>query len=404
MNTQIRKFLAHDARERDKSGWHLYEWDETQYLVFFISDKRLSYGAAIRLEPLIFRFVEGMEYTAEDIGLSETGDQTEDKRIIKIQAEAENIWLHFKISKYDVVKKVTFVQRILIGLSILYLALIPVLYLIFRILFISPLLQLNEAHRQMEAGNGEYRIKKQINTVEFRNLYQSFNRMADSLCQLKIESYEKELAKQKMEFRNLQLQIRPHFLLNTFNLIFTLSQRKEHEAIQEIVIYLSDYFRYIFRSEKELELFAKEAALIKGYVRMASVRYSGRVEAVYDFTPDLNVVRMPPLLIHNFVENAVKYGIKQNKILHIRIQGDYHDGVVTFRISDDGKGMSRNVLEQNQKIFREEMDMEDKSSHMGLYNSIKRLKHFYEDKAGIKVESEEGKGTCFTIKFPYDEI
>lgn len=189
MNTQIRKFLAHDARERDKSGWHLYEWDETQYLVFFISDKRLSYGAAIRLEPLIFRFVEGMEYTAEDIGLSETGDQTEDKRFIKIQAEAENIWLHFKISKYDVVKKVTFVQRILIGLSILYLALIPVLYLIFRILFISPLLQLNEAHRQMEAGNGEYRIKKQINTVEFRNLYQSFNRMADSLCQLKIESY-----------------------------------------------------------------------------------------------------------------------------------------------------------------------------------------------------------------------
>lgn len=404
LNNQIQNFLDHYSKKTDKNGWHLYEWNERKYLVFLISDKMMLYGAVIRLDSLLSRFMEGMEYPIEDIGLSEVGDKTEDKRFIKIQAEAGNICLHFKIRKYVVVKGVTFAHRILIGLSILYLALIPVLYCIFRRLFINPLFQVNEAHRQIEVGNGEYRIEKQVNTLEFRNLYQSFNRMAASLHQLKIESYEKELAKQKMEFRNLQLQIRPHFLLNTFNLIFTLSQRKEHEAIQEIIIYLSDYFRYIFRSEKELELFAKEAALIKGYVRMASVRYSGRVEAEYDFAPELNVVRMPPLLIHNFVENAVKYGIRKNKTLHIRVQGFYDDGMVTFQISDDGKGMSREMLERNQKVFREEIDMEDKSSHLGLYNSIKRLKYFYGDKAGIEVESEEEAGTRFTIRFPYDEI
>ena len=243
-----------------------------------------------------------------------------------------------------------------------------------------------------------------MNTVEFRSLYHSFNRMADNLHRLKIESYEKELAKQKMELRNLQLQIRPHFLLNTFNLIFTLSQRKEHEAIQEIVIYLSDYFRYIFRSEKELELFAKEAALIRGYVKMASVRYLGRVEAEYEYSSELEVVRLPPLLLHNFVENAVKYGVKKYQTLHIKIHGGYCDGTVTFRISDDGKGMDAETLEQNQKMLRGEIDMEDKNSHLGLYNSMKRLKYFYGEKAEIQVESEEGYGTCFTIRFPYHEL
>lgn len=137
---------------------------------------------------------------------------------------------------------------------------------------------------------------------------------------------------------------------------------------------------------------------------MASVRYSGRVEAEYDFTPEMNVVRMPPLLIHNFVENAVKYGIKQKQTLHIKVQGWYQDGTVTFRISDDGKGMDREILEQNQKMFRQEIDMEDKNSHLGLYNSMKRLKYFYGEEAEIEVESEKGKGTCFTIRFPYDEI
>lgn len=181
LNTRIRNFLNHYTKETDKNGWHLYEWNERKYLVFLISDKMMLYGAVIRLDPLLSRFMEGMEYPIEDIGLYEIRDRTEDKRFIKIQAEAGNICLHFKISKYVIVKNITFAQRILIGLSILYLALIPLLYQIFRRLFINPLLQVNEAHRQIEVGNGGYRIEKQVNTLEFRNLYQSFNRMAAGL-------------------------------------------------------------------------------------------------------------------------------------------------------------------------------------------------------------------------------
>lgn len=404
LNTQIQNFLKQYTPQEDRNGWHLYQWNGKKYLVFLISDKRLLYGAVIRLDPLLSEFEQGMEYPIENIEFAETPNNVKEKRYLTMQAEAGGIYLYFTISKSAVVKKFTAAQRILIGLSILYLALIPLLYHVFRRLFILPLAEVNKAHRQIEDGNGKYRIEKQVNTVEFRSLYHSFNRMADNLHRLKIESYEKELAKQKMELRNLQLQIRPHFLLNTFNLIFTLSQRKEHEAIQEIVIYLSDYFRYIFRSEKELELFAKEAALIRGYVKMASVRYLGRVEAEYEYSPELEVVRMPPLLLHNFVENAVKYGVKKHQTLHIKIHGGYCDGTVTFRISDDGKGMDAETLEQNQKMLRGEIDMEDKNSHLGLYNSMKRLKYFYGEKAEIQVESEEGYGTCFTIRFPYHEL
>ena len=210
------------------------------------------------------------------------------------------------------------------------------------------------------------------------------------------------MTKQKIELRNLQLQIRPHFLLNTFNLIFSLAQRKETGMIQETVIYLSEYFRYIFRSDKDLELFGKELQMIKGYIRTAAIRYSGRVEAEYEIDPELEFVRTPPLLIHNFVENAVKYGVKQKEVLHIHLEGIYDEGTILFRIQDDGNGMPPEMLERNRSIFSGELEPQNASEHLGLYNSLKRLKYFYGEEAQIMVESENGEGTCFTIIFPYE--
>ena len=64
--------------------------------------------------------------------------------------------------------------------------------------------------------------------------FDSFNTMADNIVNLKIENLEKELAKQRIELRNLQLQIRPHFLLNTFNLICILVKKKRTEEVLDL--------------------------------------------------------------------------------------------------------------------------------------------------------------------------
>ena len=167
LNTQIQNFLKQYTPQEDRNGWHLYQWNGKKYLVFLISDKRLLYGAVIRLDPLLSEFEQGMEYPIENIEFAETPNNVKEKRYLTMQAEAGGIYLYFTISKSAVVKKFTAAQRILIGLSILYLALIPLLYHVFRRLFILPLAEVNKAHRQIEDGNGKYRIERQVNTVEF---------------------------------------------------------------------------------------------------------------------------------------------------------------------------------------------------------------------------------------------
>lgn len=271
-----------------------------------------------------------------------------------------------------------------------------------RKLVLKPLKQINKAHEQLQLGNQEYRITRTASSIEFAEAYRSFNEMAENLQKLKIQIYENQIEKQQIELRNLQLQIRPHFLLNTFNLIYSLAEKKESEPIQNITIYLSEYFRYLFRSNKQLELFVKEMKLIQGYIYMASIRYENLVELSVDLDPEIEFVRTPPLLIHNFIENAVKYGFRQGKMLHIDLQGRYDEGKVIFTVTDDGSGMSDDILERNQKMFQGELIPENANGHLGLYNSYKRLKYFYGNEANITLTSEPGEITCFTICFPYN--
>lgn len=402
MVTQIKQLLAGYSEENNPSGWHMYEWEGMKYLLFFIPDMQVLYGCAIRLDPFLKEVAQSMEYTDIRVNFRENEGNHEEKNRIYICSNYKNLFLNIELNRNEILEKVSFTQKLLQSMAILYLVLIPILYILLRKILIQPLKRVNFAHRQIKKGNAQYHIEDKTTATEYQDLYSSFNKMVDNLNQLKIESYEKELSKQKMELRNLQLQIRPHFLLNTFNLIFTLSQRKENGMIQETVIYLSEYFRYIFRSEKESELFSNELKLIKGYIRMASIRYFGNIEGEYEFDPEIDFIRMPPLLLHNFVENSVKYGVRPNEMLHIQIAGTYENKRVTFTINDDGKGMSPEMLERNQQLFRGEFQPENKAEHLGLYNSLKRLKYFYGDEANIEVTSElEGK-TCFKISFPYD--
>ena len=168
------------------------------------------------------------------------------------------------------------------------------------------------------------------------------------------------------------------------------------------MLYLSEYFRHIFRSEKELEIFSKEQKLIEGYIRVASIRYDGMISAEYSYDPEISYVRVPPLLVHNFIENSVKYGVKPDQVLHISVEGYYEEGAVTFIISDDGNGMAEDVLKRSQSIAAGEYICEDDYSHVGLQNSIKRLKYFYGASASIQIDSAKGEGTCIAVSFPYD--
>lgn len=387
----------------DKLGWNYIEYEDKKIILIVLRLKNVVYGTWLDLEEISNEILNSIKYNNIELSFSqsEIEDQAENNKII-VQGKANNLYITLALEKEEIIRTDALYQRTLLHFALVYLILVPCLFVIMKKIMIKPLRKINAAHQQLEGGNLEYRLEERANSREFLDAYRSFNKMASMIKMLRIQAYENKIEKQQIELRNLQLQIRPHFLLNTFNLIYSLAEKKESESIQDITIYLSEYFRYIFRSGRDLELFTKEMHLIEGYVKMAAIRYENLVELAVDLDPELDFVRTPPLLIHNFVENAVKYGFKQGKMLQISLEGRYDNGRVIFQIMDDGNGMDEETLVRNQKMFSGEYIPKDKTTHLGLYNSYKRLKYFYGDEASIDVQSEKGEMSCFTISFPYN--
>lgn len=407
----IEDYLLSEENRNSIRRWSIVELDGKKWALRCTHIKNVWYGAFICLDTIAGEMEEIINYSNPEIIFSEKGfagdlstmQYTADKGdkgvYTATKSERTSICLYISISNAEVINQLTLWQKAQIGLAFLYLGLIPLLYLFLKRFMIGPLSIMNEAHSQLEIGNEEYRIKRDANSYEFGRAYDSFNKMADNIHSLKIDNMQKELNSKKLELSNLQLQVRPHFLLNTFNLIFNLALNEEIAGIKELVLYLSDYFRYIFRSGKDLELFDKELRLIENYIKAEEIRYPGEFSVAWLIDPDVRLVRVPPLLVHNFIENIFKHALHKGRFTHIMISAEYAQQMVTIQISDDGAGMSEEYVRQiNEECFY----VNEKEIHIGIRNSIDRMKSIYGEEASVKVESELGNGTIFTITFPFN--
>lgn len=405
--TSIEQYIRNEIIVSDCTGWFILEManrknpDMIQPTLWHVNrNLRACYGGMTNLSKAAQEMQKELPYTIENITFTaDPAPKIEDELLVSIYWKRPGVWFNVAVSHKDVAGSIEGVYVLMRYAVIVALFLLPVFYLMIYKLLVVPLKTINKAHAALENGNSDYRIEKKTGTYEYQHAFKSFNTMADHIKMLKIENYEKEISKKRVELKNLQLQIRPHFLLNMFNLIYNLSKANDAAHIQQIILYLSDYFLYIFRSDKALELFGKEQKVIEGYIRISQMRYPGCISVSYEYDPEIMFVRVPPLLIHNFIENIIKHVVKQGVLTHITIMGQYDHKTVTFMIIDDGDGLDDvSVQAVNEKLHSASID----GKNVGMSNAYRRLRAFYGDGADIEFESERGIGTTVTVTFPYN--
>lgn len=388
--------------EANTGQWSLVTLDKYPCLIKSVVQNGYSYGAIINLQRILNEVRTYTEYSDYQLSIHRSDESLAvpaSMQAIVSECSLADAALHMEIPVTEIRKGISLFRWSSIILLSVYILLIPVLYHFLRKWLIKPLKILNLAHRQLEQGHEEYRIVSVGNTDEFQEAYQSFNRMADNIQRLTKETISREVAYKDMLLTNLQLQIRPHFLLNTFNMLYTLVQTNKNQAAQKMILYLSQYFRYLFQYSEDLELFDKEFTLVKQYLEIAEIQYPGRFTFSSQVDPDVSMTRLPPLLLHNFIENIISHALLPDRVVHIMFLALYEDGVVTLQIADDGKGMAEEIIRQ---INSQSADGLKKGPHLGLRNSVSRLTYFYQGKATIEAESHPNEGTILTITFPYD--
>ncbi len=189
---------------------------------------------------------------------------------------------------------------------------------------------------------------------------------------------ELEAQKKSAELSMLKSQINPHFLFNTLNNIYALSLAKAEPVVSEMILSLSEINRYmLYETGPDYVPFIKEEAYLRSYIELEKLRCENISNINFSVSPVSESVKISPLLLIPFVENAFK---------HSRI-ADETAAWIDITIS----------VENNILLFKCENSVplsafkKDKTSGIGLENVKRRLLILYPDKHELSISQPEHK-------------
>ncbi len=231
---------------------------------------------------------------------------------------------------------------------------------------------------------------------EFETIAEAYNQMLDSLKD-QIER-NKEMGKLVAfsQTKQLESQFNPHFLFNTLENIRFMC-RMEPDIASKMVLNLSTLLRYSISNTQEEVTVAEDIAYTENYMSILKFRFNQRFQYSIDISPEIEECIIPKLLIQPMIENSIKYGFVGRERLVVEISGYREENNLVMICSDDGAGMTQEVLEEMQQVLNSSTN---RSSHTGLYSINRRLQLKYGEEYGIQIESEYEKGTTLKVIIP----
>lgn len=248
--------------------------------------------------------------------------------------------------------------------------------------------------KRVEDGDWTTQIT-QLPDNEFYYVFDQFNHMIIHMNELFDETLKEQELRMQAELAQLQLQINPHFLYNSLSYIVTVAE--EPDAVRSMAVHLSRYYRYCTQ-KKMITTIKEEVSYAKSYLEIMAMRK--RIRYSIDMPQDIGELPIIPLILEPLIENAIEHGLEgceSAKQIKIEI-GWTQSHAVTFAISDDGEGMTKEqIAALKERISRKERKEEES---VGLWNVNQRLINYYSKSAalGFRRSRWGGLTVYFTIR------
>ncbi|WP_409344537.1 sensor histidine kinase [Paenibacillus sp. MBLB4367] len=245
----------------------------------------------------------------------------------------------------------------------------------------KPLKKLIKAFQSLETDNLDVLIEVKGNN-EFGYLYRSFNRMAEKLKQSIRQNYEQKIALQLSELKQLQSQINPHFLYNSFFNIYMICKSGDVENASTLAQKLGSYYQFVTRNSSDEVPLMKEYRHAIDYCEIQNIRFSNRIEVDFDELPDAcKPLSIPRLIIQPVVENAFEHafenGLRRGRV---RIKVAFADRTLRIGVEDDGDTLTAEALRLLQEKLADSSDLIEKT---GLLNVGRRIRLRFGDESGV---------------------
>jgi len=264
----------------------------------------------------------------------------------------------------------------------------------------QPIDRLEEVAGKLAEGTLDARLNE-TEVTELRNLTHQVNIMADRLEEMMDKSHQDERNLRKAELRTLQAQINPHFLYNTLDAIIWKAEAGEKAEVIQLTNALSNFFRISLSSGADWIPIRQERKHIEGYLTIQQTRYRDIMRYEIDIPDEIGEYYILKLLLQPLVENALYHGIKNCRGGGtIRVVGRLVDDMLEFSVTDTGTGMTPDQLNDLKERMKEgQPTVSEGTGGFGLVNVNLRIRLYYNQPEGLKIESNEN-GTTVSFLVP----
>ncbi len=334
------------------------------------------------------------DFAGESLSFDSLGKRSESRSVFRVSRFVQHpgIYLFRQVSRDDILSQGSWHSENLLMVALLLLALLTAVLLSIGHWVLRPMRDMVGGIERISAGDIDHRLTvSEGASSEFRQIVSEFNEMVEQLEKMHIRIYEQELEQQETKLRYLGQQVQPHFILNSLNTLYTYSNRDVEET-RKIIRLLSEYYRYVVNIESRYVRLEQELEHLEKFLSLQKIRFPSRLN--YEIRCDENaaVVPIPPFLLENFISNALKYGQNEDGTIRILLEAEQiFPFVVSIRVSDEGNGFSKEVLEAIDH-YRETGEKAEELG-VGIANCMERLSLIYHERAAIRCFNREDPDT-----------
>jgi signal transduction histidine kinase len=190
----------------------------------------------------------------------------------------------------------------------------------------------------------------------------------------------------------LRMQLQPHFLFNSLNAITVIVRDQDTRTAARMLEQLGEILHQVIRSDRPQEVsLAEELDFLRRILELEQIRFSDRLNPVFDIDPAVLGAAVPDFILQPLVENALRHGLaKRTGATLLRIEARHEGDDLVLSITDDGPGPAEGPAELREGV--------------GLTNTRERVATLHGTRGSLTLVATPGGGARATIRIPYREL
>ena len=318
-----------------------------------------------------------------------------------IVAKSENMGntLFLQLNNRRIFADLYNMQKYLLILGIFAVMVIVCLSVYFAFSMSEPLKAVLQKLQKIKAGNFDLE-KTPCRDDEIGIISSGVDDMIRNLKAYIDKEYFYQLKQKQTELKALKMQIKPHYIYNTLEIIRVTAKEEKAGRTAVMISALAEQLRYLLDTGSEFASLEDELNNVKRYIELMQFRFENSVDINIDYQVDEQALsyRVPKIILQPIVENIFKHAISETTThLLIVIRVACIENGIEAAVFDNGRGMDGQVAAA---VLSQDSS---ENVHIGLKSVDERIKLLYGNEYGLMIQSETGMGTLVKILLPKSE-